>query len=546
MNVKLSIYTLIIALVAGSCAAYKDDFYRSEKNYPPSKSEGSSRDQLAQSPARNRPVEEYEESAIGSNKDKKQVNQPEITVKKEVKKGDVDEDRGRNTEDFRNYGVNPLTKTSDDRFSTFSIDVDTASYAIARKKINAGYLPPVASVRVEEFLNYFQYDYPSPEEGAFSVHMEGAPSPFTAKSGHYIMRVGVQGKRISRAMRKPVHLTFLVDVSGSMSAADKLPLAQRALNILVDNLKSGDTVALSTYAGHTAEILQPTGVDQKAKIKSAIEQLRSGGGTGMSSGMESAYKSAMKNFQKSHVNRVIILSDGDANIGPKSHEAILSRIKHFADEGITLSTIGLGMGNYKDTMMEQLANKGNGNYYYIDSAKEAKKIFGSQLDGTLQVIAKDVKIQVEFDAEKVEEYRLIGYENRDIADEDFRNDRVDAGEIGAGHSVSALYELKLKKGSEGKLAVVRIRAKKPDGDKASELAFDLMRSNLRNKLSGASKDFQFQIGVAEFAEVLRKSPYAEGLSLALIEEIIQPNLAGKEDRLELMALLKKVKKLSVN
>ncbi len=449
----------------------------------------------------------------------------------------------QNTEGYKDHGVNPLTKTADDKFSTFSVDVDTASYAISRKKLNAGIMPPPASVRVEEFVNYFKYDYPEPEEGAFAVHLEGAPSPFVANGGDYIMRVGVQGKRLKVKDRKPVHLTFLVDVSGSMSAHDKLPLAQTALHILVSNLNKGDSIALSTYAGHTAEILAPTGVENRKKIKNAIDNLKSGGGTGMSSGMESAYKSAMKNFQKKHVNRVIILSDGDANIGPKSHKEILSRIKHFADEGVTLSTIGLGMGNYKDTMMEQLANKGNGNYYYIDTAKEAKKVFGEQLDGTLQVIAKDVKIQVEFDPKKVESYRLIGYENRKIADEDFRNDRVDAGEIGAGHSVTALYSLKLIKQATGKLATVRIRAKKPDGQKASELAFDLDRSAIRDTLASASKDFQFQMGVVEFAEVLRKSPYAEGLTLALVQEIIAPVLDGKEDRVEFSNLLKKAMSL---
>ncbi len=546
MNKKISVYTLALGFGIASCAAeqkmdtsgvasVEEESYEVERSVRPTDS------------APSKPRLKSESAAAPSAKVANKEKKPKGASKKDGLQykfsGAKDLDDAKNTEEYRNHGVNPLTKTADDKFSTFSIDVDTGSYTIARKKLNAGYLPPAASVRVEEFLNYFKYDYPSPEEGAFAVHLEGAPSPFIAKANNYIMRVGVQGKRITSAERKPVHLTFLVDVSGSMKAADKLPLAQKALNILVGNLKADDTVALSTYAGHVAEILPPTGASQKDKIRAAIGQLTAGGGTGMSSGMESAYKSAMKNFKKDHVNRVIILSDGDANIGPKSHQEILSRIKHFADEGITLSTIGVGMGNYKDTTMEQLANKGNGNYYYIDGEREAKKIFGEQLDGTLQVIAKDVKIQVEFDPKKVLEYRLVGYENRDIADEDFRNDRVDAGEIGAGHSVTALYELKLAKGVDGKLATVRIRAKKPDGEKASELAFNLMRSNLRGKLSSASKDFQFQMGVAEFAEVLRKSPYAEGLSLGLVEEVLTPNIAGKADRMELMALLEKAKKL---
>ncbi len=492
-------------------------------------------DYKAAAPERVRVKKKVMPKSIARNRQKFDKVAPPIVVKQEAKKN--------NTEEYKDHGVNALTNTADDKFSTFSIDVDTASYTISRKKINAGILPPAASVRVEEFVNYFKYDYPQPEEGAFAVHLEGAPSPFVADGSEHIVRVGVQGKRLTRATRKPVHLTFLVDVSGSMRDPDKLPMAQEALRILVVNLEKSDTIAISTYAGHTAEILPPTTVKNRTKIMKAIDNLMAGGGTGMSSGVESAYKSAMKNFQKNHVNRVIILSDGDANIGPKSHNEILSRIKHFADEGVSLSTIGLGMGNYKDTMMEQLANKGNGNYYYIDTAREAKKIFGAQLNGTLQTIAKDVKIQVEFDPRKVTSYRLIGYENREIADEDFRNDRVDAGEIGAGHSVTALYSLKLAPGADGKLATVRIRAKKPDGRKASELAFDLNRSAIRNEIASASKDFQFQMGVVEFAEVLRKSPYAEGLSLGLVSEVIKPNVAGKEDRMEFAALLDRVKVL---
>ena len=446
-------------------------------------------------------------------------------------------------EDYKNYGVNAMTKAADDRFSTFSIDVDTGSYTIARKKLNDGYLPPAASVRVEEFVNYFGYDYPSPDNGAFGVHLEAAPSPFTTKKDTYLLRVGVQGKQISSAERKPVHLTFLVDVSGSMSQPDKLPLAQKALKLLTKNLREGDTVALATYAGRTAKILDPTSVRERDKILDAIDQLSSGGGTGMSNGMELAYQMALQNFKRDHVNRVIVLSDGDANIGPMSHEQILERIRHYVEEGVTLSTIGLGMGNYKDTMMEQLANKGNGNYYYIDDFAEAKKVFESQMDGTLQVIAKDVKIQVEFDPEKVPEYRLIGYENRDIADEDFRDDKVDAGEIGAGHTVTALYEVRMSPKADGRLATVRIRAKKPDGYKAAEQEFHLRDTDVRNRISDASKDFQFAASVAMFAEILRESPYAKNIGLDLVEEVAKAATGRQEDRKEFLQLLKQARRL---
>ncbi len=446
-------------------------------------------------------------------------------------------------EDYTDYGINKTTKTAEDKFSTFSIDVDTGAYTIARRKLNEGAKPNAAGVRVEEFVNYFRYDYPSPDKGAFGVHLEAAPSPFTTRKDTFLLRVGVQGKRIAAADRQPVHLTFLVDVSGSMSAPDKLPLAQESLKILTNNLKEGDTVALATYAGRVAQILPPTGVEKKSEIMRAIDNLQSGGGTGMNSGMELAYKLALTNYKKDHVNRVIVMSDGDANIGPMSHQDIIAGIKNYVEEGVTLSTIGFGMGNYKDTMMEQLANKGNGNYYYVDSKKEALRVFGEQVDGTLQVIAKDVKIQVEFDAEAIPEYRLIGYENRDIADKDFRDDKVDAGEIGAGHTVTALYEIRLNKNVKGKLATVRVRAKSPQGYKAEEQAFELFDADVRPKLSDASKDFQFAASVAAFAEILRESPYAKNLSLDLVEEIAQSATGKQEDRREFLGLIKKARRV---
>ncbi len=448
------------------------------------------------------------------------------------------------SEDYKNYGVNKMTKSSEDKFSTFSIDVDTGAYTIARKKLNDGYVPPAASVRVEEFVNYFAYSYPNPDGGAFGVHLEAAPSPFSGDADKYLLRVGVQGKRVSPAERKSVHLTFLVDVSGSMGAPDKLPLAKKSLQLLTNNLREGDTVALATYAGHTAKVLEPTGMKDRKTILRAIESLGSGGGTGMSNGMEVAYKMALSNHKRGDVNRVIVLSDGDANIGPMSHDQILASIKNYVEEGVTLSTIGLGMGNYKDTMMEQLANKGNGNYYYIDDFKEAKKVFESQMDGTLQVIAKDVKIQVEFDPKAISEYRLIGYENRDIADEDFRDDTVDAGEIGAGHTVTALYEVKLNRKATGKLATVRIRAKQPDGFAAAEQEFQFRDGDVRKRVSDASTDFQFASAVAMFAEVLRESPYSKAISLDLIEEVAKAATSRKqEDRREFLELVRKAKRL---
>ena len=447
-------------------------------------------------------------------------------------------------EGYEDHGVNPMTDTGKDRFSTFSIDVDTGSYTIARRKLNEGHLPPMAAVRVEEFINYFNYEYPNPDAGAFGVNIEAAPSPFSVEKDRYLVRIGVQGKHVSARERKPVHLTFLVDTSGSMNTPDKLGLAKESLKVLTRNLKRGDTVALATYAGSTRVILPPTGVIQTRKIMRAIDDLSSGGGTAMGSGMELAYKEAMKAHKPGHVNRVIVLSDGDANIGRTSYDQILGTIKSYVDEGITMSTIGFGMGNYKDTMMEQLANRGNGNYYYIDSIDEARKVFGEQIDGTLEVIAKDVKIQVEFNPDAVSKYRLIGYENRDIADKDFRNDAVDAGEIGAGHSVTALYEVVMDDAYEGTLAYVRMRHKEPEGYKASEQTFMLSSSGVYKKLADASKSFQFAAAVAGFAEILRKSPYASNLSYDLIKEVAEGSSSrNQKDRQEFITLVEKAKRL---
>ena len=454
------------------------------------------------------------------------------------------EDPSAGTEGYKDHGVNDMTETLKDRFSTFAVDVDTGAYTIARRKLNERILPPSSSVRVEEFVNYFAYDYTPPSSGAFSVDVAAAPSPFSADPRNHVVRVGVQGKKLAPSQRKPVHLTFLVDVSGSMNSPDKLGLAKRSLQLLTNNLRPGDTVALATYAGANRLVLPATSVSEKSQIMRAIEDLTSGGGTAMSSGMELAYQQAMASFKTGHVNRVIVLSDGDANIGSTSYDQILKAVQGYVAEGVTLSTIGLGMGNYKDHTMEQLANKGNGNYYYIDSFEEAKKVFGKQIDGTLEVIAKDVKIQVEFDPKAVSHYRLIGYENRDIADRDFRNDKVDAGEIGAGHQVTALYEVILDTDYEGTIAHVRIRAKKPDGFKAQEQVFPLTSSRVAKSLSDAPKDLQFATAVAGFAEILRDSPYAEKLSFALVEEVARASSsATQKDRQEFLALVRRAKSL---
>jgi Ca-activated chloride channel homolog len=453
-----------------------------------------------------------------------------------------------NEEAFKNYGVNVWTKTKKDNFSTFAVDVDTGSYTIARRMLNEGSLPATASVRVEEFVNYFKYQYPSPVTNhPFSLTMEASVSPFNAN--RHLLRIGLKGREVTKAERPATHLTFLVDNSGSMSSEDKLGLVKKSLKILVKNLDPQDTVAITTYAGGVSLVLPPTSIVDKAIILDAIDNLVSGGGTAMEAGIDLAYKQANASFQEGSINRIIICSDGDANIGKTNHTEILKQIKSYVDQGITVSTIGFGMGNYKDTMMEQFANKGNGNYYYVDNISEAKRIFVKQLTGTLQVIAKDVKVQVEFNPTTVSEYRLVGYENRDIADEDFRNDKIDAGEIGAGHTVTAIYEVKLRKQPESNLATVRLRYKTPDAQETTpaqevEASFDLAR--LEQNFDTTSEDFRFSIAVAAFAEVLRGSFAAKDWSLEKIASIAatssQPN---DKERQEFLQLVKKAQELKL-
>ena len=443
------------------------------------------------------------------------------------------------------HGVNPFTMTADDALSTFSIDVDTASYALARRQLEAGGLPAMASVRVEEFVNYFDYDsYAQPTADVpFAVHMEAMPDPFRA--GRHLLRVGVQGKEVRRDQRKPVHLTFLVDVSGSMSSADKLGLAKKAMHMMVDGLGEDDTVAFATYAGRTARILEPTTAANKRRIHDAIESLSSGGSTAMSAGIDIAYDMAAESFVEGHENRVIVMSDGDANVGNTSWDDMLSQIKGHADAGVTLSTIGFGMGNYRDTLMEQLSNKGDGNNFYIDTQTQAQRVFVEELSGTMVTIARDTKIQVEFNPAAVSAYRLIGYENRDIADKDFRNDRVDAGEIGAGHNVTALYEVILKDDYARDLATVRMRWESPGADKAaSERAYGFDASALAETPRLASKDTRIAYAAATFAEVLRGSPHASELDMdqliAFTQAAARP---GEKDDQELIELMRQADRL---
>jgi Ca-activated chloride channel family protein len=434
---------------------------------------------------------------------------------------------------------NPFTLTSEDAFSTFAVDVDTASYALFRRYVNEGSLPPRDSVRVEEWVNYFKYRLPTPTKGDFQVDLEGAPSPFT--KGRHLLKVGLQARRLGRSERKPTHLVFLVDVSGSMDQPDRLPLAMRSMKLAVDGLNETDTVAITTYAGNVRDVLPPTPASQRKQIFAAIDSLNAGGGTAMGDGLKMAYQQAVKHAGAKVVSRVIVLTDGDTNLGRfRKADEMLESVRGYVQEGVTLSTIGFGMGNYRDDLMERLANKGNGNCFYIDSEKEARRVFQEQLAGVLEVLAKDVKVQVEFDKTAVRGYRLVGYENRAIADQDFRNDKVDAGEIGAGHSVTAMYEVELT-GEGSKVATVRVRAKTPSGTEAAEESFSVPRAQFHKRLADASADMRFATAVAGTADILRGAPQASDWSLAVAEELARGATDGMEDREEFVSLLRRVR-----
>jgi Ca-activated chloride channel family protein len=381
------------------------------------------------------------------------------------------------------------------------------------------------------------YAYAAPPKSQavpFAIHVAGAPSPIAR--GKHLVRVALQGKQVTTAERGPTHLVFLVDVSGSMKAHDKLPLAKDAMHKMVDGLRADDSIALVTYAGSTGVVLPTTSLREKARIHAAIDRLSSGGGTNMGSGMELAYREAAKQLGGGRSARVVVLSDGDANIGRTSHQEILKSVKGYVSEGVMMSTVGFGTGNYNDHLMEQLANAGNGAYTYIDSAKTAERFFVHELNGTLETIAQDVKIQVEWNTDVVSRYRLVGYENRDVADVDFRNDKKDAGEIGAGHAVTALYEVELTSPSpSGPLGTVRVRAKQPRGSRADEHSVAIAPSVIQDRPGDLDDDARAAAAVALAAEVLRRSPYAEGRTLSEAAALLREAATGPHaaERLEL-------------
>ena len=449
----------------------------------------------------------------------------------------VPTDPGR--EQYAGEEVSPVKLVAAEPVSTFSVDVDTGAYANTRRFLTQGMTPPQAAVRTEEMINYFRYDYARPRDRSqpFTVTTDVAKTPWNDDT--YLMRIGLRGYDIDSEERPPANLVFLMDVSGSMNSPDKLPLVKTALSGLAGELGEQDRVSIVVYAGAAGLVLEPT--NDTNKIRTALQSLSAGGSTAGGAGLQLAYNIAEDNFIEGGVNRVILATDGDFNVGVSDRDALVEMIENYRDRDITLTTLGFGQGNYNEAMMEQIANKGNGNYAYIDSALEAKKVLGDEMSATLFTIAKDVKIQVEFNPAVVSQYRLVGYENRALREEDFDNDQVDAGDIGAGHQVTAIYEI-VPTGTRGWIAPrryedqpsaaatdriaeaahVRLRYKLPDGDTSKLIETVVASSDLR-RAGNPRGDFAFAAAVAAFGQILR----GDELMMGFTHDDVG-NLAGRQ------------------
>ncbi|MAT54657.1 MAG: hypothetical protein CMN32_09260 [Saprospirales bacterium] len=471
-----------------------------------------------------------------------------------------------NTEDYDHIVENRFLAVRDNPLSTFSIDVDAASYSNIRRFIKNGQLPPADAVRIEEMVNYFDYEYPQPEadsEMPFTVSTELNDCPWNPE--HKLMLIGLQGKVLTPENLPPANLVFLLDVSGSMQAPNKLPLVKSSLKLLVNQLRPQDRVAIAVYAGAAGLVLPSTPGNDRQKIFSAIEALEAGGSTAGAAGIKLAYQTARENFAEGGNNRVILCTDGDFNVGVSSDGELVRLIEKERESGIFLTVLGYGMGNYKDNKMQKLADSGNGNHYYIDDISESKKVLVEEFGGTMYTIAKDVKLQLEFNPAKVQGYRLIGYENRMLRSEDFKDDKKDAGEMGSGHRVTALYEIipagvktdlladidelkyqktKTVKGAKGsdELLTVKVRWKAPDGKKSQQRDFPVL--DAQGKMS--SDNFRFAAAVAEFGMLLRDSEFKGSASYKKAAELAR-SAVGKDPngyRNELVRMIETVDALT--
>lgn len=466
-------------------------------------------------------------------------------------------------DNFASFESNSVKQVQAEPVSTFSIDVDTASYAYMRSAINQNQLPQKDAVRVEELINYFSYDYPLPKSAQepFTINTTLYPSPWN--SGNQLLHIGIQGYAHTQAERPAANLVFLLDTSGSMRATNKLPLVQNSLKLMLDSLQPEDRVAIVTYAGQAGTLLEPTAVKDKAKITQALNNLYAGGSTAGAAGIRQAYALAQQHFDADGINRVILATDGDFNVGITNQNELKGFIERKRDTGIYLSILGFGRGNYNDALMQTLAQNGNGNASYIDNLNEARKILVEEAGSTLFSIAKDVKIQVEFNPLQIDEYRLIGYENRQLAREDFNNDAIDAAEIGSGHSVTAIYEI-TPVGSKAKLiddlryqpaahddvlrpdaeiAHIKLRYKLPDASKSTLMDAKVAASSALSNIEQAPADVQFATAVAAFGQVLRGAEYMQPFSYDDIVALAQPtkgddNFGYRSEFINLLRLAK--------
>lgn len=453
-----------------------------------------------------------------------------------------------NDEDYGTFVENVFESPKSSPLSTFSIDVDNASYTNIRRFINNGQKVPKDAVRVEEMMNFFKYNYPEPKgEHPFSINTEYSECPWN--TNNKLVRIGLQGKNIDDEKLPASNLVFLIDVSGSMFSENKLPLLKQSMKVLVNQLRAEDKVSIVVYAGAAGLVLPPTSGDKKMTIIDALEKLSAGGSTAGGAGIQLAYKTAKENFIKNGNNRVVLATDGDFNVGASSDNDMQRLIEEERKSGVFLTCLGFGMGNYKDSKMETLANKGNGNYAYIDNIQEANRFLGKEFKGSMFAIAKDVKIQIEFNPAHVQAYRLIGYENRKLRPEDFKNDAIDAGELGSGHTVTALYEiipvntkskfftptdeLKYTKTEPSatnltnELATIKFRYKKPDGEKSIEMV-EVIKNNVLS-LEQTSEDFKFCASVAWFGLKLRDSELVSNKSISDIKNLTKNNIKNDNE-----------------
>lgn len=567
MKTKTYLIYLALTLLLHYCSSSVEEKStqspaKPEMKYPQSAS-GVSDGEYQKQPARenNRPSTAAKTKGKKSNENKKgqiadiKDKQPSSTIKNEE----------FNTEQYDLIKDNPFLDVKGNPLSTFSIDVDTASYANVRRFLMSGSLPPKDAVRIEELINYFSYNYKEPEgKDPFSVATEISKAPW--KPENYLLRIALKGKSIEKKEMPPRNLVFLLDVSGSMLTADKLPLVKQGLKLLLGELTQKDTISMVVYAGASGLVLPPTSADQKDKIINALDSLEAGGSTNGGAGIQLAYKVARENFNKQGINRVILATDGDFNVGVSSQGELIRLIEKERESGVFLTVLGFGTGNIKDSTMEQLANKGNGNYAYIDSLMEARKVLVTQAGGTLVTIAKDVKLQLEFNPKFVKSYRLIGYENRLLRNEDFNDDKKDAGEIGSGHFVTALYELaptnsqsntpgvdplkyqderKNSKASDSdEILTIKFRYKEPNGDKSSLLTFPIQYKVL--DFGQTSTDYRFAASVASFGMILRSSEFKGNANWSDTYDLAKKSIGTDKEgyRKEFLQLIEKAKSLS--